>query len=318
MLAATGGIALASFSLAVYRRPFATLRELLHWRLRLAGAREQTVVVRGLPVRYFTAGRTMAGCEALVLVHGLGDSAEGWARVLPTLARDRQVIALDLAGFGRTPIPPEGMHFEVLLDYLTEALDVLGYGRVALAGNSLGGALAIRFAARHPERTGRLFLLDSMAFASALPRALEPKTRELARELVKISAGIGTPLPGFILDDLIRRAHDPARRAYLANVAPLDLTDDLRGLTLPVTVIWGARDQLAPLVVGERIRDLAPDAELIVLPGTGHTPQTETPRQVIAIMRARLPCASRAPAAAVSSLAPAERPAGGASLRRRG
>jgi len=75
----------------------------LRWRLLLFGARERTVDVFGLPIRYFETGP--ADGEALVLVHGLGDSAESWARIVPLLGRDHRILVPDLAGFGRVPIP---------------------------------------------------------------------------------------------------------------------------------------------------------------------------------------------------------------------
>ena len=281
------GAALTALGVTFYRRPFATLREMLRWQLRLAGARERTIDLGGIAQRYFEAGRARAAGEAIVFLHGLGDAAEGFARVLPILAREGWALAPDLAGFGRTPIPPEGMRFSVLTDYLDRFLDAAGVSRATLVGNSLGGAVAIRYAARHPERVARLFLLNSAGTLEKAPAALEPTTRVLARELVEISTGSGR-VPRFILDDLIRRARGAARVAYLASDEPTDVRADLPRVVAPTTIVWGERDRLIPLALGERLREAIAGAELIVLPGVGHVPQAEAPRRVAAIIRERL------------------------------
>lgn len=276
---------LATAGAAFYRRPFATVRAALRWRLLLFGARERTVEVFGLPVRYFETGP--ADGEALVLVHGLGDSAESWARIVPLLGRQHRILLPDLAGFGQVPIPPEGMRFSALNRYFTGFLDTLGVGRATLVGNSLGGAVAIRYATVYPERVARLFLLDSVAYIDTPPPYFEPTTRTHARELVAASAGMRR-VPGFILDDLIRRAQHPARRAYLASPEPTDVSAELAQVVAPTTLIWGELDRLVPVATGERIRDAIVGSELIILPGVGHIPQAEAARIVARIIRERL------------------------------
>ena len=280
------GAALVAVGASFYRRPFATLRALRRTRLLVAGVAERYTRVRGVPIRYLEAG-PRAG-EPIVLVHGLGDSAEGWAGVLPALARDHRVIVPDLAGFGRAPIPPEGMHFSVLTAYFSDFLAALGVGRAVLVGNSLGGAVAMRHAARHPERVARLFLLNTAGLPIGDAAIFLPQNRDQARELVAVSVGARRRLPLFILDDLIRRAAEPARRAYLDSPERTDVAADLGHLTMPITIVWGERDRLIPLSVAKRIREAQPGAELITLPDAGHIPQGDAPRQIAAIIRARL------------------------------
>jgi pimeloyl-ACP methyl ester carboxylesterase len=280
------GAALATVGTAFYRRPFATARALRRLRLLASGAVERAAIVRGLPVRYFEAGPR--GGDVVILLHGLGDSGETWAGVLPALARDYRVIAPDLAGFGRAPIPPEGMHFSVLTDYFAGFLDTIGVGRAALVGNSLGGAIAMRYAARHPERVARLFLLNAAGLPLDRVEVFSPRTRAEAGALVAASIGARRRLPAFILDDLIRRVADPARRAYLESPERTDVEADLPRLTMPITIVWGERDGLIPLSVAEQIRAAQPSAEIVTLPHAGHIPQGDAPREVVAILRERL------------------------------
>lgn len=275
---------------AFYLRPLATLRALSRAGLRLSGASERKVEVDGLPVRYFEAsqGSGPAGGEAIVLLHGLGDSAETWARVIPSLARERRVLAPDLAGFGRTPAPREGMRLSALVRYLAGFLDSLGVERAILVGNSLGGAVAIRYAANNPGRVKRLFLLDSAGLLNEVPPELEPETREEARELARIAFGPEATVPRFFLDDLVRSARDPARRAYLRSDESTDVREDLGRIEAPTTIIWGEQDRLVPPEHGTALREGIAGSELIFLPGVAHVPQIQAPEEVLRIMADRL------------------------------
>ncbi len=277
-------------SAAFYLRPLATLRALSRAALRLSGASKRTVKVDGLPVRYFEASPSpsLANGEVIVLLHGIGDSAETWARVMPTLARERRVLAPDLAGFGRTPAPREGMRLSVLVRYLARFLDALGVEKAILVGNSLGGAVAIRYAADNPGRVSRLFLLNSAGLLNEVPPELEPGTREEARDLVRITFGPEAEFPRFVLDDLVRSVRDPARRAYLRSDEPTDVRPDLGRIEAPTTIIWGEQDRLVPPEHGTVMHESIPGSELIVLPGVAHLPQIQAPEGVLQIMEERL------------------------------
>lgn len=106
------------------------------------------------------------------------------------------------------------MSLSALAHHLGGFLDALGVERAVLAGNSLGGAVVVRHAARDPERVERLFLLNSAGLLYEAPSALEPRDREQACELIELVTGKQSPSPGFVLDGMIRRAEDPSRRAW--------------------------------------------------------------------------------------------------------
>jgi len=250
------------------------------------------VDVRGLPVRYFESlpDTSPPAPETLVLVHGFADSAETWSLVMPRLKGEWRILAPNLAGFGRTPIPPEGMSFSVLTEYLGRFLDTLGAQKIALVGNSLGGAVAIRYAADHPERVDHLFLLDSAGLhGEATIAAVQPKTREEARQTVlNVSGNNYRHLPRFILDDVVRRAQEPARQQYRGSDEPTNVLQYLPRIEAPTTIIWGERDGLIPTEHGVRMHEAIEGSELIVLPDTGHVPQLQVPRRVADIIRSSL------------------------------
>lgn len=287
-LAPVGFAAALLGGVAVYLRPMETARQMMRLRLLASGAREKKVEVNGLSIRYFDSDPENTGGEAMVLAHGLGGNAESWAAIMPKLARGTRVLSPDVVGFGGTDAPPEGMSFSALTKYLGGFLDATGVERAVLVGNSLGGAVSIRYAARNPERVARLFLLNSAGLLDHAPSSLEPDDREEARELWEITAGSRTPLPNFFLDDAVRRAKAPARRAYLRSGEPTNVREDLPRIKVPATIIWGARDKLIPLSHGEAMRDAIPDSELIVLPEAAHVPQVQVPKKIVSIISERL------------------------------
>ena len=316
-LALAGSTALATGVVSLYRHPFATRRALSRRRLLLAGVAERAVDLGGLRMRYLEARPctpgTHADDEPLVLLHGFADSAETWARVFGALARHRRVLAPDLPGFGRTPAPVEGLRFSVGPDYLARFLDALGLDRVVLVGNSLGGAVAIRYTAQHPGRVSRLFLLNSAGLLDGVPDVLDVSSRRHAAALASSTHGVAH-VPAFILDDLVRMAQQPLWRAALRSAEPVDVKDDLSHIAVPVTIIWGEEDRLIPVEHGLRLREGLARAELIVLPGVGHLPQILAPRQVLQIIQTRLQLAEKDRRAA--SLLPAL-PSSSAMPRRR-
>jgi pimeloyl-ACP methyl ester carboxylesterase len=291
LFAATLASGLAG-GVAFYRHPSATGRQLLRLRLILSGASEYAVGVRGLPVRYFEylPSTPRPDLETLVLLHGFGDSAETWSLVVPRLRGERRIVAPDLAGFGRTPIPTEGMSFSVLTDYLGWFLDVVGAQKTSLAGNSLGGAVAIRYAADHPERVDHLFLLDSAGLhGEETIAAVQPKTREEARQTVRNVSGTDfRRLPRFILDDVVRRAQEPARQQYRDSGEPTDVLRYLPRIEAPTMIVWGERDRLIPTEHAYRMHEAIEGSELTVLPDVGHVPQLQAPRRVADIIHKSL------------------------------
>src|SRR5690606_793883 len=107
----------------------------------------------------------------LVLLHGLSGSGRWWARNVPGLAEHHRVMIPDLVGYGRTPLVGRVPPLARMADLLAGWLDALGLERVDVAGHSMGGQVAIHFAARHTTRLRRLVLVD----AAGVPRPITPR-----------------------------------------------------------------------------------------------------------------------------------------------
>lgn len=119
------------------------------------------VRVGQIRTRYWSAGN---GSRTLLLLHGIGRSIEDWVDTLPAFAKRYRVYALDLVGFGLTDKPAADYSFAFFAEFVHDFLNTLGINRATIIGSSLGGGVALEFAARRPERVDGLVLVGSAGF----------------------------------------------------------------------------------------------------------------------------------------------------------
>ncbi|MEU8698275.1 alpha/beta fold hydrolase [Streptomyces sp. NPDC048680] len=248
--------------------------------------------------------RTGAG-EPLVLLHGIGHHRQAWDPVVPVLAVERDVIAVDLPGFGASPALPDGVPYDLatVAPLLGNFCDALGLDRPHAAGNSLGGLLALEL--------GRERLVRSVTALSPAGFWTERERRYAFGTLraMRLAAG-SMPLP------LIERlSHTPAGRTVLTSAiyarpgrrppeAAVLETVALREATgfhetlaagrevlftddvpeLPVTIAWGSSDRLLLRRQGIRAKHTVPGARLVRLPGCGHVPMNDDPALVARVI----------------------------------
>ncbi len=244
--------------------------------------------------------------EPLVLVHGAGTSSAIWRRTMPPLAARRRVIAPDLPGYGGSPAAGPGFALQQVTDHLVAGLEDAGVrDPYDLVGHSMGGAIAILLAARHPERVRRLVLVAPAGLA-AMPRIAAGLLGAVAAPFAIARRTLATPLAG---SALVRRlalagvARDGARvpvehaRAVLASssgatrigpglasAASADLRLVLARLEGPLGLVWGAHDPVIPPRRIEIIRTARPDVEVSVVPDTAHAPMLERPEAFCAAL----------------------------------
>ena len=180
----------------------------------------------------------------------------------------------------------------------------LGLGKADVVGHSLGGWTAAAFALSHPERTGRLVLVDAGGFdlpadVEAARRRVLPTDRLGARRILGLLF-FKRPFPaaGFVVNAFGRNyGGDPAA----TTVTALGLSDGLAGrehdLPPGTCVIWGAEDTLFPLSLGKKLADAIPGGRLFVLPLAGHDGPLETPDAFRAALLAALSPAPPTPSA---------------------
>ncbi|MDN3260907.1 alpha/beta fold hydrolase [Streptomyces sp. CSDS2] len=234
-----------------------------------------------------------SGADPLVLVHALGLDRLMWAPVIACLPPDRRVIAYDVRGHGRSAGAPPPSTVRDLADDLLRLLDGLGLERVALAGLSMGGAVAQTFAVRHPGRLSALHLVATAADPQPayLERAARAERHGVAEQLPATLERWFTP--AFLAADPV-----PVRyaRTTLAGMgaadfsagwralARLDVRSGLAGLRVPVRVIAGADDPATPPAMMRGIAQAIPGAEFEVVPGVRHLVGLEAPERLAAAL----------------------------------
>jgi pimeloyl-ACP methyl ester carboxylesterase len=252
---------------------------------------------------------TGAGAKGfpLVLIHGLGDEADSWRSLIPLLAQDRRVVALDLPGFGRSTSHRRATfarHTEAVIRVLEET------GRSILIGSSMGAAIAESVAFKVPEKVAGLVLLDgglpaggalSPAMLSMLTpirgeriyRAFRENQEAAYRSLEPYYADLGA-MPddekAFLRNRVIARVESENQlRAYFSSLRSFVAMAVVRGSSYGsklaafpgrVLIGWGQRDLIMPLSAADVLRKERPDADLVVFPGAGHLPHQEKPAAV--------------------------------------
>lgn len=243
---------------------------------------EQGVDVDGARMRVLTAGTG----PALVYLHGVGDLG-GWLPFLADLARSHHVVRPDHPGFNGSEDTGAGCPAELARQH-ARLLDRLGLTEVLVVGCSLGGWVATELALQQPDRVRGLVLIDpaGMPAPEPAPRVLDLEPAESAEltfhaaavraAAVERGRSMATRDPDAAARELRNRAaarrlagdpymHDPTLPARVA------------GLGQPVRLLWGEFDRIVPVSHARAWTAALPQAELSIVPGTGHLPHVEQP-----------------------------------------
>jgi pimeloyl-ACP methyl ester carboxylesterase len=223
--------------------------------------------------------------EPLLLINGLGANLEMWQPLARELAGEREVIAFDLPGTGRSARPRRPLRMRELAGVVTDLLDQLGVERLDVLGYSLGGVVAQELAHRAPDRVRRLVLCATTPGLPSIPPdplvsalMLTPArywSRPLAELIVPVIAGGRTARDGGALEaGLDRRlVAPPSALGYLYQLYALTGWSShawIRGVAHPALVLHGDRDPVVPLANGRYLAQALPDGQLEVIPGAGH------------------------------------------------
>jgi len=241
----------------------------------------------------------------LVLLHGVGHRRQAWDAVLGRLTPHRDVIMVDLPGHGESPpLAPAGRPvLDAMLSEVTRLLDELGLDRPHVAGNSLGGRLALEAGVRGRAATvtalspaGFWRNRREIAYDQAVFKIMEfagVRTQRLAPTLVRSTAGRAI-LYGAIVNRPSRMTPQQALGDAAAFVAATDaLHMVLAGMTnftgavpanVPVMIAWGLRDRLLFPGQARVVKTQLPKALLVPLPGCGHVPMTDDPPLVADVL----------------------------------
>lgn len=228
--------------------------------------------------------------SALVLLHGIGSSAEAWRDQLAGLADLRRVLAWDAPGYGAsTPLPSARPTPADYADRLVLLLDALGLERIALAGHSLGALIAGAFTARRPERVERLVLADAALGHGVDPTApLPPRVRrrlddlaaqgpeEFARRRApRLLSAAATPAQLDRVRETMARIDPAGYRQAAAMLAQGDLRADAGAITAPTLVLCGSEDAVTPPESNRALAAAIAGARYVELSRAGHASYVE-------------------------------------------
>lgn len=247
--------------------------------------------------------------EPLVLLHGIGHHWQAYAPVVPELAREFDVLACDSPGFGRSPeLPPDVPRtIPEYADAFAAWFQDRGLDRPHVAGNSMGGAIALELARRGAVRSAhaispagfwtpleRRMTQGQLALLAGLPGFSRPLVSRLVRTPIGRTALAGTlygrawQVPPDEAQATLRDAWAaPAFAAALRGFDAYDFADgDGLAEDVPVTVSWGSRDLLLPYwTQAPRAKAALPQARHVTLTGCGHVPFTDDPGLCAAVIR---------------------------------
>ena len=218
----------------------------------------------------------------LLLLHGLGASSFSWRHNLTPLARHFQVLSVDLPGHGRSPAPLSAdYHQEALARGIMDFLQRRGIRKAAVAGNSLGGGLALMLARDYPERVEALILLAPAVALRRVPWLFYPL--RLPGLGLMAAALLGPWIIPLALRLALRRICRQLQVPPWSEIEAL-----LSKIYQPTAIVWGEEDRILPVAQAAWLKARLPQAELRLLPEIGHAPQEEAPATVNKIIIAFL------------------------------
>ncbi len=263
-------------------------------------------VIDGEIVHYVDEGEG----PAIVFLHGFGGSTYSWRHLAAALSQRHRVVCLDFPGFGysehnaRLPLGHEDHAKRVV-----RLMDLLGIPRAVIVGHSMGGGIAQRLAAKHPERVERLVLVASVHAGTKEPweRArrrlwgmgiagpLMERSRRAVRRIVRPALIQMASEPEWVTDEVVEEYAAPLARpgtaralVALAHAAHEEAPADLGCIKAPVLVISGAKDIVVAPAVGHEIASAIPGAHHVVLEGAGHLMPDEEPERLQELLEAFL------------------------------
>ncbi|HLC35184.1 MAG TPA: alpha/beta hydrolase [Anaerolineales bacterium] len=264
--------------------------------------REDALQAAGLQIHFYECGSSHK--DSLLFVHGWASSGRMWHETMSAMSDEWRCLAPDLPGHGQSDKPPFSWYS---VSNFAEAIgawaDQLGgLPRVAV-GHSLGGAVVVELAMRHPQRLGRIVLVNPVvsgrvsynlhALSGRVPRQtildlgrrVWPRARaHLLRRAAR--GGAGARMKEYLqrnLQDLAQTTADSVLGSARAAIHH-DLTDHMAGLTLPVLVVVGTHDTTVPPEEGRRLVRCAQQAQLVEL-DAGHLPTDEQPQAFVSALR---------------------------------
>lgn len=286
-----GGAALLAAMAFVRLAPETALQSSVALERQRAGlVRKQIELPGGLQVVYLEGGQG----EPLMLLHGFGADKDNFTRVARFLTPRFRVIVPDQLGFGESAHPAEADYAPAAQAARARALaQALGLSGLHLGGSSMGGQIALTYAAQHPAEVKSLWLLDTAGVHSAPasemrkileaggPNPLMARTEDEFAQLFDFAMQDPPFIPRPLLDVMAReRIRNFELEQRIFNQIMADSVEArITGLAVPALIVWGEQDRALHVGSAQVLQALMPRSQVIVMPAVGHLPMIERPRQ---------------------------------------
>lgn len=241
--------------------------------------RTHRIDVGDLAFRVIADGETREGRTPVVVVHGIGMSGRYWSRLRAALGPHANVVALDLPGFAGLPTPARPVDVVTMASALAEVVSTLELGPALIVGHSMGAQWVVELAVQRPELVSRVVVIGPVT--DAAHRSVGAQMRALALDTLG-----ELPTTNWIVATDYIRCGIPWYLAQLGPMLTFPLEERVAALTVPLLIIRGGRDPIAGLSWCRLLRDRAPDAALVQIPGRCHAVHHSAPRAVAAAIRA--------------------------------
>lgn len=250
------------------------------------------------PVSYVDQGEG----PPILLVHGLGGSWRNWLENIPFLADRHRVVALDLPGFGLSPMPEEAISMPAYGDLVLRFADAVGLGpETYLVGHSMGGFISTEAVTTDPDRFSRLSLVSAAGISFArvtgtrksvtavivkamIPIAASRAESNLYRKRLRTASFAGVIAhPSLIGNEILwelgtyAALHSPALFPAAYALGGYDNRASLSQIEVPTQIVWGQQDRLVPVGAAYSYARRIRDSELSLVDDCGHMIQLERP-----------------------------------------
>ena len=251
---------------------------------------EKFLQVDGNKIRYLESGDSK---KTLVLVHGLGASAERWDQVIPLFADEFRVVVPDLIGFGYSDKPLVDYTPEFFSEFLQKFLIAADIKRPNLIGSSLGGHVSAEFAVSHSQEIEKLVLVSPSGIMKKSTPALEAyimaalyPNEQSAKNAFELMEGSGVDVHPEIVNGFIERMQLPnAKLAFMSTLLGIKnselITSKLQTISVPTMIIWGSSDPVIPIQYADHFVSTIQDCRFFRMDGCGHTPYVQDPHTFV-------------------------------------
>jgi len=257
--------------------------------------------VKGLNIRYWKIGDSGF---PVILIHGLGASAEIWMHNIESLSQYYTVYVPDVVGFGRSEKPPGPFSPSDLTRFIGDFMDELGIEKAHLVGQSLGGGIALQTALQFPDKVDKLALVGSAGLGREVIYSLRlmslPGIGELlsrpSRIGVKIFFSLAVKNKEVLTEDFLETYYElfrlPGAQRFLLKTVRgiigmrggkddiiLPIMTNLHKITQPALILWGKQDQILPVRHADFAHEKLPDSVLHLFDLCGHVVNLERPQE---------------------------------------